>query len=50
MLDNLSYSEYVDWIAYFSVDWQKWKPDQSPEQLKANLGLSLSGKKKKNAA
>jgi hypothetical protein len=47
MLDNLSMSEYVDWIAYFGVDWAKWKPDQSPETIAANLALSLAGKNKK---
>jgi hypothetical protein len=50
MLDSLSMSEYVDWIAYFSVDWATWKPDQSPDKIKANLSLSLAGKKKKKNA
>jgi hypothetical protein len=40
-------SEYVDWIAYFSVDWAKWKPDQTPDQIQANLSIALAGKKKK---
>ena len=42
-------SEYVNWIAYFSVDWENYKHDQSPETMKSNLSLSLAGKKKKNA-
>jgi len=49
MLDNLSMAEYVDWIAYFSVDWQTWKPEQTPEQIQNNLALSLAGIKAKNA-
>jgi hypothetical protein len=40
-------SEYVDWIAYFSVDWEKFKPDQSQDVMKANLSLSLAQKKRK---
>jgi len=47
MLENMSMSEYVDWIAYFGVDWSKWKPDQSPETIAANLALSLAGKRNK---
>ena len=40
-------SEYVEWLAYFSVDWEKWKPDQTPDQIAANLELSLAQVKKK---
>jgi len=47
MLQNISAAEYVNWIAYFSVDWTTFKADQSPEQIQANLSLALDGKKKK---
>jgi hypothetical protein len=47
MLESLTMAEYVDWIAYFSVDWAKWKPDQTPEAIQANLSLSLAAAKKK---
>jgi hypothetical protein len=40
-------AEYVDWIAFFSVDWNKFKPEQSPEQMQANLKLIKAVSKSK---
>lgn len=50
MLQNISASEYVEWIAYFSTDWTAFKPDQTPDQIQANLALSLAAVKKKKKA
>lgn len=40
-------AEYVDWIAYFSVDWDKFKPAQSSDQMQNNLKMIMAAKPKK---
>lgn len=47
MLKSLTMSEYVDWIAYFSIDWDGFKAQQSPEQIALNLAAALPGRKRK---
>lgn len=50
MLNTLTMVEYVDWIAYFSMDNVSRSAEQTPEQMQANLMLVKAATKKTKKA
>jgi hypothetical protein len=46
MLKTLTMPELVDWIAYFSKENVSRETEQTPEQIQANLKISLAATNK----